>query len=280
MIIAQISDTHIALDSPDAERRLRDFEDAIADINALDPAADVIVHTGDVVHNGRPDEYAAAAAILAKAHAPAFVLVGNKDNRANLRAAFAAGGYLTSDSDFVDYAIEDFPVRLIAVDTFNTESNKGDFCFERARRLIRMIDAETTKPIAVFAHHPPFEVPVGPDPINFETPEAMERLREAVQHSGRVVAVISGHVHRSTAGSIGSIPATVMPSIATTLRKGEYPVHMKSRPVYHIHRFDPVWSFVTEARIVGTQLSPASTRDGVRSRRGDASACLAADAGK
>jgi Icc protein len=263
MIIAQVSDTHIALDTPDAERRLRDFEDAIADINALDPAPDVIVHTGDVVHNGRPDEYAAAAAILAKARAPVFVLVGNKDNRTNLRAAFAGGGYMASDSDFVGYAIEDFPVRLIAVDTLNTHSNKGDFCPERGRRLIRMIEAETTKPVAVFAHHPPFEVPVGPDPINFESPEMMERLRRAVQHSGRVAAVISGHVHRSTSGCVGSIPATVMPSIATTLRKGEYPPHMKSRPVYHIHRFDPVWGFVTEARIVGAQRPTRTARDGV-----------------
>ena len=53
MIIAQISDTHIALDTPDAEQRIGDFERTIADINALDPAPDVIVHTGDIVHNGQ-----------------------------------------------------------------------------------------------------------------------------------------------------------------------------------------------------------------------------------
>ena len=52
MIIAQISDTHLTLDAPDADRRLRDFAHTIADINALDPAPDVIVHTGDIVHNG------------------------------------------------------------------------------------------------------------------------------------------------------------------------------------------------------------------------------------
>ena len=155
------------------------------------------------------------------------------------------------DSSFIDYAIEDYPVRLIAVDTLSSGSNKGDFCSERARRLVELIDAETTKPIAVFAHHPPFEVPVGPDPLNFETPEMMTRLRQALQHSGRVVAVFSGHVHRGTAGHVGNIPATVMPSIATTLRKGEYPAQMKTRPVYHIHRFDPVWGFATETRIVG-----------------------------
>ena len=258
MIIAQISDTHIALDTPDADRRISDFERTIADINALAPAPDVIVHTGDIVHNGRADEYAKAAAILAKARRPVYVLAGNKDDRANLRAAFASDGYLDLDSDFIDYAVEDYPVRLIAVDTLNTRSNKGEFCAERAKRLIGMIDTEPTKPIAVFAHHPPFAVPVGPDPINFETPEMMERLRRAVQHSGRVVAVISGHVHRGTAGRVGNIPATVMPSVATSLRKGEYPARMKTCPVYHIHRFDPAWGFAVESRIVGIDWSAAA----------------------
>jgi 3',5'-cyclic-AMP phosphodiesterase len=132
-------------------------------------------------------------------------------------------------------------------------SNKGDFCAARAERLTDLIDAESTRPIAVFAHHPPFEVPVGPEPLNFETPEMMARLRQVLQQAGRVVAIYSGHVHRSATGHIGGIPATVMPCIATTLRKGEYAMHMKRRPVYHIHRFDPAWGFTTEARIVGPE---------------------------
>jgi len=258
MIIAQISDTHIALDAPDADQRLRDFERTIADINALDPVPDVIFHTGDIVHNGRPDEYSEAARILAKASAPVYVIPGNKDDRTNLRAAFSSRGYLKPGSDFIEYVVEDYPVRLIAVDTLNTRSNKGAFSPEQAGRLIDHIDAEPTKPIAVFTHHPPFDVQVGPDPLNFEKPEMMARLRQTLQHSGRVVAVISGHVHRGTAGHIGSIPATVMPSIATTLRKGEYPGHMKVRPVYHIHRFNTVWGFAVETRIVDTGISVAS----------------------
>jgi hypothetical protein len=44
----------------------------------------------------------------------------------------------------------------------------------------------------------------------------------------------------------------VVPCIATTLRKGEYPPAMKTRPVYHLHRFDPAWGFATESRIVST----------------------------
>jgi Icc protein len=257
MIIAQISDTHIALDALDADRRLRDFALTVADINALDPLPDVIVHTGDIVHNGRPEEYAQAVATLANARAPVFVLTGNKDDRAHLCEAFSDRGYLAPDSDFVHYAIDDYPVRLIALDTLSPGSNKGDFCDARVRRLIDMIDRETTKPIAVFTHHPPFEVSVGPDPLHFETPKIMSRLQRALQHSGRVVAVFSGHVHRAVAGFVEGIPATVMPCIATTLRKGEYPAGMRTRPVYQVHRFDPAWGFATETRIVGTGASAA-----------------------
>jgi 3',5'-cyclic-AMP phosphodiesterase len=266
MIIAQISDTHIALDSPDADQRIRDFELTIADINALDPAPDVIVHTGDIVHNGRHEEYIQAMATLAKARAPVYVLAGNKDHRGELLEAFSACGYLARNFDFIEYAIDDYPVRLIALDTLSSGSNKGDFCRVRVRHLIDMIDAETTKPIAVFTHHPPFEVTVGPDPLHFERPEAMSELRRALQHSGRVAAIFSGHVHRAAAGHVGSISATVVQCIATTLRKGEYPAQMQTRPVYQVHRFDPIWGFVTETRIVGTT-SEANPEGPLCSRR-------------
>jgi 3',5'-cyclic AMP phosphodiesterase CpdA len=259
MIIAQISDTHLALDIPDTDQRIRDFELTIADINALDPAPDVIVHTGDIVHNGRQDEYAQAVTTLAKARAPVYVLAGNKDDRANLRAAFSARGYLESDSDFIDYAIDDYPVRLIALDTLSSVGNKGDFCPERVKRLNKLVDAGT-KPIAVFTHHPPFEVTVGPERQHFETPEMMSRLSQALQQSGRVVAVFSGHVHRAATGHVGSIPATVVQCIATTLRSGEYPPDMKTRPLYHIHRFDPVWGFVTETRMVRAETPAVASR--------------------
>jgi 3',5'-cyclic-AMP phosphodiesterase len=258
MIVAQISDTHIALNAPDADRRISDFERTVADINALDPAPDVIVHSGDIVHNGKPEEYARAAEILGRAGAPVYVMPGNKDDRVNLHAAFAGGGYLRPEADFIDYAVEDFPVRLIMLDTLSA-GNLGDFCAERAKRFIAMIDAEPRKPIAVFTHHPPFKVPVGPDPMHFEKSEAMERLRQALQQSGRVVAVFSGHVHRAAYGQVGAIPASVVQCIATTLRKGGYPAPMQTHPVYHIHRYDPAWGFLTETRIVGrvTQTAPA-----------------------
>lgn len=249
MIIAQISDSHIALDIPDADRRLTDLAHSIADINALDPLPDVIVHTGDIVHNGRQDEYTQAAAILADARAPVYVLAGNKDNRAALREAFGVYGYLPPKFDFIQYAIEDFPIRLLALDTLSV-GNKGDFCPERLEHLAGLVAAEATKPIVVFAHHPPFVVQEGPEPVHFESREVMSELSAVLRRSGRIIAVCSGHVHRAVSGELEGIPAIVAPSTATALRYGSYPPHMRDRPMYYVHRFDPVRGFSTETRVV------------------------------
>jgi len=250
MIIAQISDTHIALDSPDAGQRITDFERAIDDINALDPAPDVIVHTGDIVHNGLPEEYSKAAAILGEAKAPVYVMAGNKDDRANLRTAFAPAGYLDRQVEFIDYAVEDFPVRLVMLDTLCPGHNRGDFCEARLTRFAAMMERNSDKPAAVFTHHPPYEVFVGPDRFHFADLDVMESLCAEMKRYANIIALFSGHVHRGAFGRVGNIPATIMPCIATSLRRGEYPEWIKTRPVYHLHRYEPAMGFVTEARIV------------------------------
>ena len=127
--------------------------------------------------------------------------------------------------------------------------------------MTELIDAERTKPIAVFMHHPPFMVPVGPDALNFVSAAAMASLQRTLERSGRVVAVFCGHVHRSTCGRIGGIPVMVAPCTATTLRKGDFPPQMQGRPVYCLHRLDLAGELVTEVRIVAeTTYAEAAVR--------------------
>jgi hypothetical protein len=47
---------------------------------------------------------------------PVFVIPGNHDAREPLRAAFRADGYLSADGH-LHYAVEDYPLRLVALDT-------------------------------------------------------------------------------------------------------------------------------------------------------------------
>ncbi len=251
MIIAQISDTHIALDVPDSDLRIKNFADTIADINMLDPVPDVIVHTGDIVHNGREDEYATSAAILSKARPPAYVMAGNKDDRTNLKQAFSGDGYLNHHPEFIQYAIDDFPVKLIMLDTVSAGNTRGEFCPERRDSLLNLADTGSSKPVAVFTHHPAFEANQCPEPFQFKTREGFLRLRKTLKEIEGVSGIFCGHVHRFDWGDVEGIPATAMPSTATSLRWGDYPDWMKARPVYQLHRFDPDLGFVSETRIVG-----------------------------
>ena len=245
MIIAQISDTHLTVGGADSAQRNADFRAAVADINALDPAPDVIVHTGDIVQHGTREEYAEAAAILGQAKAPVYVMAGNKDDRANLRAAFGAGGYLPEDSDFIHYAVEGYPLRLVMLDTVDPGHNKGTFCDDRFARLKALLSAGAPEPVALFMHHPPFEVLVGPERFHYRDIDLMTRLASDIDASGRVAGVFCGHVHRPTTGLVGRAPAVVMPSVASSVRYGDYPEHMKHRALYFVHRYDPGGFFTT-----------------------------------
>ena len=57
MIIAQISDSHIDPESNKLEDRLRDLRLVVEDINKQNPSPDIVIHTGDMVHNGTQEKY-------------------------------------------------------------------------------------------------------------------------------------------------------------------------------------------------------------------------------
>ncbi len=248
MIIAQISDTHIDLDGPNSAARLRNLEDCVEEINRLDPLPDVVIHTGDLSQNGKPAEYEAARRLLDALRCPLHVAAGNRDERAALRSAFPADDYLLPDTLFVQYRSDAFPVRLIAVDTLSESSNQGDFCQIRAENLRATLAKDTTKPTAIFMHHPPFEVRESKYPFQFEAWESVERMSRVLDGQRQVVAVFCGHAHRDAAGEIAGVPVSSMPSVAVDLRLGSYSDELQSVPLYKLHRLDAQQRFVSEIR--------------------------------
>src|SRR6202030_4772200 len=61
---------------------------------------------------------------------PFFVIPGNHDAREPLRAAFGGDGYLSGDG-FIQYAVEDYPLRLVALDTLVPGKHHGELCAHR-----------------------------------------------------------------------------------------------------------------------------------------------------
>ncbi len=133
MVIAQISDTHILARSSDkavSASRAENLRRCVADINQQ--GVDVVIHTGDSVQHGLAEEYEHLREILADLEAPLLIAPGNRDRRGALRAAFDDAPYMPKNGDFLHYAVDDFPVRLIGLDSVAAGERKGVFC---ARRL-------------------------------------------------------------------------------------------------------------------------------------------------
>ena len=133
MLIAQISDMHI---KPPGELLYKRVDTAgflaraVAHVNALDPKPDIVIATGDLVDGGKPEEYAVLRRLLAPLAMPVHLIPGNHDARDAMREVFTDHAYLPR-TGFLQYTIEDLPVRLIALDTLVPGKGYGALCAER-----------------------------------------------------------------------------------------------------------------------------------------------------
>ena len=128
MLIAQISDMHIKAPGVLLYKRIDTagfLDRAVAHVMALDPRPDVVLATGDLVDGGKPEEYAFLRERLAPLPMPVYLIPGNHDSRDGMRAGFPDHAYLPP-SGFLQYAVEDLPVRLLALDTLVEGKPWGD----------------------------------------------------------------------------------------------------------------------------------------------------------
>jgi Icc protein len=238
MLIAQISDSHIDPESDKIEDRLRDLRCVVNDINSLDPNPNIVIHTGDVVHNGTQKKYDLALTILGDIQAPLHVCPGNRDDRKLISRNFQTGRDISPGSEFLQYSIDDHPVRLIALDTLSATTNMGDYSRARADELRQLLVEEPQKPTVLFMHHPPFEIVSSKYPFQFDDWDTVDHLTDVLKNQTQVQHLFCGHTHRNSKGEIVGIPASTVPSIATDLRLGDFPKGAELSPVYHIHKFD------------------------------------------
>ena len=227
MQIAQLSDSHISLSHP---QRMDDLKTTIDAINAEKP--DLVIHTGDIAHEGLAEEYNIARELLAELEAPLLPLVGNKDNRSRMIESFTDTKHIQSGMPFVQYYVTDFPVTLAVLDTLHENSNKGQFCGERMRDFEKMLAQDPQKPLAIFMHHPPFEAREIPDPRQFEDWSDVQQFSDLIAGCENLIGIWCGHVHRNIDSVAGNVPASAITCLACDLRKGELTELQRTEPVY------------------------------------------------
>jgi 3',5'-cyclic AMP phosphodiesterase CpdA len=237
MLIAQITDMHVVAEGElcggvPTNDMLRA---AVARLVDLRPRPDAVIATGDLVDHGTAAEYDLLRALLAPLPMPVFLIPGNHDERDALRAAFTTHRYLPHQG-FLNYAIEDFPLRLVGLDTVAPGRPGGELCAARLSWLDRTLSA-AAHPTLVFLHHPPFETGIWwMDAIGLTGRRQLEAI---IRRHAHVEAVVAGHVHRPIArrwaGTMASIAPSTAHQVALDLAGDKFLTINREPPGLHLH---------------------------------------------
>ena len=106
MLLAQLTDTHITVPQTKNENcyvKLEALKKCVLQINGLDKAPDIVIHTGDLSHNGQEDEYKLTKSIMDELKVPYLITAGNRDSTKNLINAFGLSSVEYHDQQLLQH---------------------------------------------------------------------------------------------------------------------------------------------------------------------------------
>ncbi len=251
MLIAQISDTHITSAGKKAygvAPTIENLKVCIKNINQLIPRPDLVLLTGDITNSSLTKEFEQAFLLLNKLDMPYFVIPGNHDDRIKLKTTF--GKHCASAStpeNFIQYVVDDYDIRLIAMDSTIPKEAGGELCQSRLDWLDEQLAKNTTKPTIIFMHHPP--VKVGVIEADIDGFIGAKKLGKIIEKYNNIEQIICGHVHLQTHTRCHGTIVTTAPSVSMelvldlTLKKPSQ--FVIEPPSYLLHYWTPYKNLVT-----------------------------------
>jgi Icc protein len=164
---------------------------------------DRVVLLGDVAEDGRPGAYRLVRETLGDWADQALVLAGNHDVPEALRAELPAGpdGFIADAGGW----------RLVGVHTHWRGHVAGRLGASRLA-FVEQALAASPAPAVLFLHHPPVTVSTGW--LDFTRLADAAELGRVLAQSGRARAVVHGHVHMPSEGTLAGARVLGMPSTA------------------------------------------------------------------
>lgn len=214
MIIAQISDTHVSSHGSNMDL-LYDtaghLERAVAHLNNHPNKPAAVLVTGDLVDTGKAEEYQRFRKICDQLQMPYYLMAGNHDDRTNMRATFPEHDYL-GEEGYIQYSLDQWPVRVLMLDTHIPDQPGGELCAERLAWLDRQLSSQPDKPTMVCLHHPPFRTGmVKMDNMGLADKQNFGKI---IQKYDNIERVLSGHLHRPIQKKFYGTVAQICPSTA------------------------------------------------------------------
>ena len=165
----------------------------IVRLNAMSPRPDIVIATGDLTERGSPYEYRRLRSLLSGLEIPYLLTPGNHDDREALRRAFRDHRYLETCDSHASFAVNVWPLRIVALDSTDPRYIGGYVDEERLLWLDDELSSHANVPTILAMHHPPFRTGIGPmDAHGFV---GIDELGEIVRRHPQIARVVSGHVH-------------------------------------------------------------------------------------
>ncbi|HEU5269335.1 MAG TPA: phosphodiesterase [Jatrophihabitans sp.] len=208
MLIAQLSDPHLRVGPRGGEPSAL-LHRALGRALGQHPAPDCVLITGDVVDNGRQEEYEAFLAIAEGFPVPIHLVAGNHDDAKTMASVFGGTSYLGA-SDGTWYTVDHADARIVVLDSAVPGSMSGHLGEAQLTWLDGALAERPEVPALVCLHHPPVDIGMAfLDSIKLDNPEALRAV--LVRHS-HVRRILAGHVHRPITAEFAGITVSIAPS--------------------------------------------------------------------
>jgi len=215
--LVQITDTHVVergtllYGQADTARHLAE---TVSEINAMRPLPDGVLITGDLVEHPGPTTYSHFRDLIEPLRMPVFLMPGNHDNPEIMQSYFRDTPMFPAEPPHFQYVIEDFPFRVLMLNSHFDNSELPHFGPRRLQWLEAVL-AESDRPALVAIHHPPMKTGIGF--IDMVGPDWYRGLGEVLAQHPQVFKIICGHGHLDLQGRLGTVPVQMVGSIAHQL---------------------------------------------------------------
>ena len=205
--VVQITDTHIL---PADHRQFKGMDTAltlaqvIAAINADTDRPDLILATGDLVHDPLPEVYERLRGILQQANYPVFCLPGNHDDPEVMESMLNSGRISTNNLIICgDW-------QLLLLNTMVPGSERGYLSEAELRFLEEQLQGNPSQHAVIALHHHP--VDIGSPWMDTMKISNGEEFLAIIKHMPQVRCVVWGHVHQEFRSQLEQIQLIGTPS--------------------------------------------------------------------
>lgn len=215
--ILQITDCHLFADPQATLKGICTQERFRTVLRALREElkrADRLIITGDLTHDERQETYAALREQLADWLPILRMVPGNHDDRLKMRETFPGVIEFAGERNVFAEVVGNW--QLIGLDSQIPGSLAGKLDPAQLTWLDQKLAANSTKPAAIFLHHPPIRVgSAWLDKIGLEDSAS---LWEVLGRFPQVKLLCTGHVHQELAITHGSTLVLTTPSTGIQFR--------------------------------------------------------------